>query len=66
MTRYQQVLGAILTGVWVVLYLAAAFYDTALIGLAMSATPVLLIPVGFIFGKTTLDIIRGKGESKIE
>jgi EamA domain-containing membrane protein RarD len=56
----QYTISVIITAVWLVLYLMAAFYDRSLQGLAQSVTPVMLPVVGFLLGREMLQIVKGK------
>jgi EamA domain-containing membrane protein RarD len=58
----QYLISGLITAVWIVLYLMAAFYDRSLEGLAQSVTPVMLPVVGFLLGREMVSIVKGKGD----
>jgi EamA domain-containing membrane protein RarD len=61
MSSPQYLISGLITAVWIVLYLMAAFYDRSLEGLAQSVTPVMLPVVGFLLGREMVSIVKGKG-----
>lgn len=63
MTKLRIAIGSVVTGVWVLGYLMAFFVDRTLEGLAQSATPLMLLVVGFLFGAEAAAIFRG-GDKK--
>jgi hypothetical protein len=56
-TPLQTRLAIALTVVWIALF-AAAVVDRSLTGLAQSATPVALVPIGYIFTRGALNITK--------
>jgi EamA domain-containing membrane protein RarD len=58
----QYLISGLITAVWIVLYVMAAFYDRSLEGLAQSVTPVMLPVVGFLLGREMVSIVKGKGD----
>lgn len=64
MTRFQSVVGAVVTTLWAGMYIAAATVDRSLEPLATSLTPIALVFVGFLFGSAGLKLLKGgKDES---
>lgn len=59
MSRLRLAVGAVVTGMWVIGYLAAFFVDRTLEPLAASITPVMLPVVGFLFGIEAIKALKG-------
>jgi hypothetical protein len=54
------VVGLAITVVWVLGFLMAFFVDRRLEGLAQTATPVMLVFVGFLFARVGFDLGKEK------
>jgi ABC-type transport system involved in cytochrome bd biosynthesis fused ATPase/permease subunit len=54
------VIATVVTAIWATGYLLAFFVDRSLEALAQSVTPVLLIVVGFLFTRETIDLLKGR------